>query len=339
MYEALEITLQPLLGQPLYQSQITANPRRILKLLLILWWFASLIITTLYSTSLITSLINPVRSREPESLKDLIDYGYYFKLENNQGSVFELIASIPETPKVPVDEEFPRSFENSQNNLTDDQQKTIKLLLKIKQRLVKNTQGVSLVAYIMNESSVKSFNWTGRNISPGHLKIIRERLFLNGYGFAMKPQTSYKEKIDTALSRLDSSGLIDYWYSFLNLQDKQDKQVIGNKFRLRQKLSHVKLDLKILQGAFIFLVFGCGFSAVVFGVEHITKRYRFQMYTLQEVRSFLSKIKKHFMSFYDKHLAEEHPAVEATRKHHEKFRKAAVTIVKLNSRNPFTYVK
>jgi hypothetical protein len=334
MFEALEITLQPLLGQPLNPSQISYNPRRLLKLLLIIWWFSCLIITTLYSTSLITSLINPVRPREAESLQDLIDFGYRFKLENNQGPVYELIASVPET----VQEDLSvRAEPDPSKNVTDDHMKTIKLLRMIKERLIVNdTTNYKLVAYIVEESAVKTIHWGDRNIGFGDITIIRERLFLNGYGFPLKSQAAYKEKIDTALARLGASGLIDHWYTQTN---SDHKQAVGNKFRLRKKLSHVNLDLKILQGAFIFLMIGCTFSGLVFGLEHITKRYQFRFYSKQEIKRFLCTVRKYAASFYADHLAEKPPREVASRKGKEKFRKVASTIVKLNSRNPFTFVK
>jgi len=124
-FKALELTIQPLLGQPLSKSQIGDNPRRLFKLLLITWWFSCLIITTLYSTSLITSLLNPVTPKGPESLKALIDSGYRFKLGCKHGVVFELIMSIKE-------DNFGKEKTGKDSN-----EQTFKLLKQIRSRLVK----------------------------------------------------------------------------------------------------------------------------------------------------------------------------------------------------------
>ena len=246
---------------------MTKNSRLLMKLILGIWWFVCITIGTLYNTSLITSLINPVTPKEPESLHELLQFGYKFVMGCKQGVVFELLHQLGQENQV------------LGNNVA------FKL---IKERLIpyeEQDRGSGMIAYVMEESAVQEINWKALH-GFRHIRMIKERLFLTGYGWAIKSEAPYKEKIDTALGGLASAGLIDYWYSLYQFSSKEPKNA---KFKLRKKLGQIHLNLEILQGAFIFLLLGCTMAGIVFLIELWYKHYTFRFFTFEEIKLFCNK--------------------------------------------------
>lgn len=321
MFEALEITLQPLVGQPLSATQITHRPRRLLKILLAIWWFSCLIITTLYNTSLITSLINPVSPKEPEALQDLLDFGYNFKPAGKQGAFFELVRSVIDS--LPSEEEGEEYLDP--HPASEEERVTVSLIKQISDRLILDgSRSRSLVAFVIEESAVKRIKWDKKEIGFSQIKVIRERLFLTTYAWPTQRHAPFKEKIDIALGRLNSAGLVEYWYQqFIGKRDIKS----GSQFRLREKLGQINLNMQVLQGAFIFLVFGYGFGALVLGVEQLTKRYRFRFFTKKEIVGFSKAVFRSMRKVYSKHLAAEDEELQLRRKKNKmRFRGAVRTV-------------
>lgn len=328
MFEAFEVTLQPLLGQPLSATQITHRPRRLLKLLLIIWWFSSLIISTLYNTSLITSLINPISPKEPESLQDLLDFGYRFKAAGKQGAFFELVKSVSEIPGANGDDdETDIPAEELLNGASNEERKTVRLIKQISDRLLTEGSGrsTSLIAYVIGESAVKGIKWDKKEIGFSQIKIIRERLFLTTYAWPTQRHAPFKKKIDSALGRLNSAGLIEYWYHEFGRRDSKEPRSV--ELRLREKLGQIHLNMQVLQGAFIFLVFGHAFGGLILGVEHLTKRYKFRFFTKDELCYFYKKISSNIKRMYAKHFAAEHEDLQLRRKKNRMRFKGAVRTV------------
>jgi hypothetical protein len=225
------------------------------------------LIGTLYNTSLITSLINPVAPKVPESLHDLLEFDYKFVMGCKQGVVYELLQHGQEDQLIG-------------NNVA------FKL---IRERLVPFEQekggGMIATAYVMEESAVKEIDWR-RLYGFRNIQIIKERLFLTGYAWAIRSEAPYKSKIDTALGNLASSGLIQYWYSSNNHREKEPSD---RKFKLRKKLGQIHLNLEILIGAFIFFLFGCTMAGFVFIGEILHKHYTFRFFTFEEIKRFCNK--------------------------------------------------
>jgi len=135
------------------------------------------------------------------------------------------------------------------------------------------------LAFAVEESTVDEVKWDREEIGFERIKVIRERLFLTGYGWPIPLKAPYKRKIDIALVRLASFGLIDHWYA--NFSHKE-KEHTGQKFKLRESLGEIHLNLRVLQGAFIFLCFGWILATLCFILEHVTKKYNFRFYTCSE---------------------------------------------------------
>lgn len=238
MFAGCFLTLQPMFGQPLNSSQTMYQPRRF-KMLLVLWWFSCLIITTLYSTSLISSLINPVITTEPKSVRELINSGYHFKLGGRHAAVKELI----NTSSTTVDNLFESGSKFRPPAPNPDTDKMTKLLEMIRERLLLPTHqpvNPNLVAYIVEESGIGNEN----DLQLTNMKVMEERLLITGYAFSLKKNVHYKRKLDVGLGRLNAGGLISHWASkYVNNMNK----VLGRKFRLRERLGQITLNLKILQ--------------------------------------------------------------------------------------------
>ncbi|CAL8095307.1 unnamed protein product [Orchesella dallaii] len=331
MFEALEITLQPLLGQPLSTTQITPRPRRLLKLLLTIWWFSCLIISTLYNTSLITSLINPISPKEAEALKDLLVFGYSFKPAGKQGAFFELIKTAMVDEDISDDQVTPPTVSSEEMN-------TVRLIKQISERLVGDgATPTSSIAYVIEESAVKGIKWYQKEIGFSQIKVIRERLFLTTYAWPVQRHAPFKQKIDTALGRLNAAGLILFWYD----DGHKNKEPKSGKFRLRQKLSQINLNMQVLQGAFIFLLFGHGLGAVVLGVEHLTKRYTFRVFTKKQIIGFCKMVYFGIKKVYVRHFAAEHEDLQVRRqKNRMRFRGAVRTLATFKPRaHETTYMK
>ncbi|CAG7827216.1 unnamed protein product [Allacma fusca] len=251
--ESLEISIQPLLGQPLAQSQIPKKPRRLLKLVLGIWWFSCLIISTVYNTNLITSLINPVSPKEPESLEDLLISGYRFKVGSKQSAVSDLIS---------------KGYNDT-------------VIKQIQDRLLTEEGYYFPIAYIVEESAVAGIDWKEKGLSS--IRIIRERLFLTGYGWLLKKQAPYKDKLNTAISQLSAGGCVQYWYEKFT---RSEKKPLDSRFRLREQIGQVKLNLELMQGAFIFLILGSCLAGLVLGGEIIHSKYTFRFFTRREILGF-----------------------------------------------------
>src|SRR5207237_10541991 len=82
-----QFSISSLVGQPLTHKYMTKKTRCLMKLFLGIWWFVCITIGILYNTSFISILINPVQPDEPESLHDLLKFGYNFVMGCKQGAV------------------------------------------------------------------------------------------------------------------------------------------------------------------------------------------------------------------------------------------------------------
>ena len=243
MFQSLEMQLKILLGQPLTTSQITKCPSSLLKSLLGIWWFVCLIFSTVYNTNIITSLISPGSPKQPQTLRDLLYLGYSFRVASPRSAVLDLISN------------------------SDDEE-----IQQVKSRWA-DEQISSLVAYLVEESALYDIDWAGYGVSK--TKIIAERLSLTGFAWPAEKHATYLHKMNRAIRAMSAVGLIEKWYQRYTNNGKK----LEDRFTLREKIGQVNLDLKLLQGAFIFLMIGYFLALMAFVGEYLHLRFQFRYLT------------------------------------------------------------
>lgn len=283
----------------------------------------SLIIGILYNTSLITSLITPVTLKEPETINELIEQGYLFKLGCKQSVVHGILQQ--QTNFEGEEEEEGNTYDNGFGHENFYYYKKGKTLMSnkinnpfklIRERLItehNNNNGeeqqkegttrasssttgeessTTKIVYVVEESNVEEIDWAKSYGFSSGKRIIQERLFLTPYSWALKKGAPYKRKFDFTIDQLVSVGLINYWYDKSTQANKQQQQqqkstqsqpILNTKFKLHERLGQIKMNLSVLHGAFIFFLIGCLVSIIVFSLEMITKYYVFRLLTLVEL--------------------------------------------------------
>ena len=251
MLQSLEMQMKILLGQPLTASQLTRHPSSLLKSVLGIWWFVCLIFYTVYNTNLITSLITPGSPKEPQTLQELLNCGYSFRTASTRSAVLDLIT-----------------------NSDDEEIQQVKLRLE--------EQISSSVAYLVEESALYEIDWAGYGVSK--IKIIAERLFLTGFAWPAEKHATYLSKMNRAISAMNAVGLIKKWYQHY----AHDGKKLEGRFTLREKIGQANLNLKLLQGAFIFLMIGYLIASITVVLEYVHLRYHFRFLTPNELTALTS---------------------------------------------------